>query len=279
MTPSFRALPPGFFISPGRIITAYAIYTPFEGSSRTLTDDTAQRFGTGFLKRELEEWAAIGITTLSSRLTGNEITAYAQLDRQGELPIRLAYTHEIARWNALFVRDIKRMGNLQGHGTDYFWMIGLSVGVPDCCPGGQGGSTGGSVCSDLEKLEILPEDFFGPGGMCYWDQPGEPSRETVLMANRMGYRVAGVHTFGDKGLEIMLDTFAKASQEKSVLGRRFALDHGMMVSPAVIEKSVELDVIWSMQGPMFLREQNRGGRQNLWRRVWSSMGSADKEHD
>ena len=202
-------------------------------------------------KKELEEWAAIGITTLSSRLTGNEITAYAQLDRQGELPIRLAYTHEIARWNALFVRDIKRMGNLQGHGTDYFWMIGLSVGVPDCCPGGQGGSTGGSVCSDLEKLEILPEDFFGPGGMCYWDQPGEPSRETVLMANRMGYRVAGVHTFGDKGLEIMLDTFAKASQEKSVLGRRFALDHGMMVSPAVIEKSVELDVIWSMQGPMF----------------------------
>ena len=33
MTPSFRALPPGFLFSPGRIITACAIYTPFEGSS------------------------------------------------------------------------------------------------------------------------------------------------------------------------------------------------------------------------------------------------------
>ena len=67
----------------------------------------------------------------------------------------------------------------------------------------------------------------------------------------MGYRIAGIHTFGDKGLEIMLDTYAEASQENSVLGRRFALDHGMMVSPAVIQKSAELEVIWSIQGPMF----------------------------
>ena len=35
VTPSFRALPPGFLFPPGRIITAYAIYTPFEGNSST----------------------------------------------------------------------------------------------------------------------------------------------------------------------------------------------------------------------------------------------------
>ena len=202
-------------------------------------------------KKELEEWVAIGVTTISSRLKGNEISTYASLDRNGELPLRFPYTHEIARWNPLFERDIKRLGNLQGHGTDRMWLIGLSVAIPDGNAAGPGGSAGGSVCSTLPKLDTdLPDDYF-PEGICHWDQPGDPTRETVLLANRMGYRIAGVHSYGDKGLEIMLDTFAKASQQNSVLGRRFALDHGMMVSPAVIAKSVELNVIWSLQGPMF----------------------------
>ncbi len=201
-------------------------------------------------KKELEEWAAIGVTTLSSRFRGNEISAYGQLDRRGELPIRIAYTHEIARWNPYFERDLKRLGTLEGHGTDRLWMIGLSVGIPDGSPPGGGGGAGGDVCSSLEKREMFPDDFF-PQGICYWEQPGDPSRDTVLIANRNGYRIAGVHTFGDKGLEIMLDAFEKASQEKSISGRRFALDHGMMVSPRVIEKSAKLGVIWSLQVPMF----------------------------
>ena len=202
-------------------------------------------------KKELEEWVALGITTLSSRLKGNEITAYASLDRKGELPLRFPYTHELARWNPSFESYVKRLGNLQGHGTDRMWMIGLSVAIPDGNPAGPGGSAGGSICSTLPKLVTnLPDDYF-PEGICHWDQPGDPTRETVLIANKMGYRIAGIHTFGDKGLEIMLDTFAEASQENSVLGRRFALDHGMMVSPAVIQKSARLEVIWSIQGPMF----------------------------
>ncbi len=202
-------------------------------------------------KKELEEWVAIGITTLSSRLKGNEISAYASLDRKGELPLRFPYTHELARWNPIFESYVKRLGNLQGHGTDRMWMIGLSVAIPDGNPAGPGGSAGGSICSTLPKLVThLPDDYF-PEGICHWDQPGDPTRETVLTANKMGYRIAGIHTFGDKGLEIMLDTYAAASQENSVLGRRFALDHGMMVSPAVIQKSAKLEVIWSIQGPMF----------------------------
>ncbi len=202
-------------------------------------------------KKELEEWVAIGITTLSSRLKGNELTAFASLDRKGELPLRFPYTHELARWNPVFESYVKRLGNLQGHGTDRMWMIGLSVAIPDGNPAGPGGSAGGSVCSTLPKLVTnLPDDYF-PEGICHWDQPGDPTRETVLTANRMGYRIAGIHSFGDKGLEIMLDTYAEASQENSVLGRRFALDHGMMVSPAVIQKSARLGVIWSIQGPMF----------------------------
>jgi predicted amidohydrolase YtcJ len=201
--------------------------------------------------KELEEWAAIGVTTLSSRFRGTEISAYALLDRAKKLPIRIAYTHELARWNPYFERDLKRLGTLEGHGTDRLWMIGLSVGIPDGSPPGGGGAAGGDVCSTLEKRERFPDDSFYPRGICYWEQPGDPTKETVKIANRNGYRVAGVHTFGDKGLEIMLDTFAEASKENSIADRRFALDHGLMISPAVIKKSADLDVIWSLQVPMF----------------------------
>jgi predicted amidohydrolase YtcJ len=201
--------------------------------------------------KELEEWAAIGVTTLSSRFRGNEISAYALLDRQGKLPIRIAYTHEIGRWNPYFERDLKRLGTLEGHGTDRLWMVGISVGIPDGSPPGGGGAGGGDVCSTKDKREKFPDDSFYPQGMCYWDQPGDPTKDTVKVANRNGYRIAGVHTFGDKGLENMLDTFAEADKESPIKDRRFALDHGMMVSPAVIQKSAKLNVIWSLQVPMF----------------------------
>ena len=202
--------------------------------------------------KELEEWAAIGVTTLSSRFKGSEISAYSLLAREGKLPIRIAYTHELARWNPYFQRDMKRLGNLQNYGIgDRIWMMGLSVGIPDGSPPGGGGAAGGDVCSDVKKRERFPDDsFYEANGFCYWDQPGDPTKETVMIANRFGYRIAGVHTFGDKGLEGMLDTYALAAKERP-LSAPFAADHGLMISPAVIKKSAAVGAIWSLQVPMF----------------------------
>ncbi len=199
-----------------------------------------------FLKRELEEWVAIGVTTLSTRLKGNEVTAYGLLDRAGELPLRLGYSHEIGRSNPFLERDLKRFGNLQGHGTEWMWMIGISIGKPD----GDGPGSRGNVCATPPKKVMLPGDIY-PEGLCEWDLPGEPGADAVLVVNRYGYRVSGVHTFGDKGFLMMLDAFDQANQEKSILGRSFGLDHGMMVSPEIIEKSARLGVTWSLQPPMF----------------------------
>ena len=199
-----------------------------------------------FLKRELEEWVAIGVTTLSTRLKGNEVTAYGMLDRAGELPLRLGYSHEIGRSNPFLERDLKRFGNLQGHGTEWMWMIGISVGKPD----GDGPGSRGNICATIPKRVMLPGDIY-PEGLCEWDMPGEPGADAVLVTNRYGYRVSGVHTFGDKGFLMMLDAFDQANQEDSILGRSFGLDHGMMVSPEIIEKSAQLGVTWSLQPPMF----------------------------
>ena len=203
-----------------------------------------------FFKRELEEWVAIGVTTLSTRLRGNEISAYAQLDRDGELPLRLGYSHEIGRGNPFLERDLKRLGNLQGHGTDWMWMIGISIGIPDGNgPGGAPGLWSGSTCTTPEKNIVLADDYY-PEGLCFWDLPGDPGADSVLVANRYGYRISGVHTFGDQGFMKLLDAFEEADQESSIQGRRFGLDHGLMVSPEVVEKSARLGVTWSLQPPL-----------------------------
>lgn len=202
--------------------------------------------------KELEEWAAIGVTTLSSRFKGSEISAYSLLARQNKLPIRIAYTHELARWNPFFERDMKRLGNIQDYGIgDRIWMMGLSVGIPDGSPPGGGGAAGGDVCSTLKKREKFPDDsFYEENGICYWEQEGDPTKATVMTANRFGYRIAGVHTFGDKGLEIMMDTYAEAAKDHPI-SAPFAADHGLMISPAVIKKTIAAGAIWSLQVPMF----------------------------
>jgi predicted amidohydrolase YtcJ len=217
--------------------------------------------------KELEEWAAIGVTTLSSRFRGTEISAYAMLDREGKLPIRIAYTSELARWNPNFERYMKRIGNTMGHGTDRMWLIGLSVGIPDGSPPGGGGAAGGDVCASPEKRERFPDDsFYEEGGFCYWEQPGDPTKETVMTAYRYGYRIAGVHTFGDKGNLIALDTYKKAEAQKGASGlpeMRPSLDHGMMISPDVIKETVAEDAWWSLQVPMFF-----GPRTSIVSRVF-----------
>lgn len=204
-------------------------------------------------KKELDEWVAIGVTTLSTRLRGNEISAYGLLDRKGELPLRLPYSHEIGRGNPFLERALKRFGNLQGHGTDFMWLIGISIGIPDGNGPGYGRDglpppprSGESSCVSLPKREILSNDYF-PDGICFWDMPDDPGADAALIVNRYGYRIAGVHTFGDKAYLMMLDALERANQEKSIVGKRFALDHANMVSPEVIERAARLGVTWSVQ--------------------------------
>ncbi len=104
----------------------------------------------------------------------------------------------------------------------------------------------------MKKKEMLPGDLWEES-TCHWELPGFPGPDIISTANRYGYRVTGVHTFGDKAYLMMLDAFAQANQEKSIVGKRFALDHGMMISPEVIEKSAQLGVIWSLQTPQYYR--------------------------
>jgi hypothetical protein len=102
----------------------------------------------------------------------------------------------------------------------------------------------------VPKREVFPYDLY-PEGICFWELPDAPGADAVVISNRYGYRVVGMHTFGDKATLMNLDAYEDAGQEKSILDRRFGLDHGMMVSPEVIQQSAKLNVRWSIQPQLF----------------------------
>jgi predicted amidohydrolase YtcJ len=201
-------------------------------------------------RKELEKWVAVGVTTLSTRLNGEQISTFAHMDREGELPLRMAYSHEVGRLNPDLERYLRRFGGIQGHGTDWVWMIGISIANPDGDPPGAAHGLGGGNCSTVDKVRMIERDIF-PEGKCHWDDPGDPSRDAPAIVNRYGYRVSGVHNFGDKAVLQSLEAYEVANQEKSIVGKRFALDHGPMISQEGIKQAAELGAMWSLQPAVF----------------------------
>jgi predicted amidohydrolase YtcJ len=92
----------------------------------------------------------------------------------------------------------------------------------------------------------------------YHDKPGytgvqvtptEQFNHTVSVANKLGLAV-GVHATGDKGIELVLEAFQKANAEKSIVGRRFSVEHADLPTPHAMALFKELGVVASVQPSM-----------------------------
>ncbi len=195
-----------------------------------------------FLKELRENLSPLGHTTFSSRLNANEIRAYALLDVQGKLPVRLAYGDEVGRWNPVFERDMKRnLGAVMTFGSDRMWMNAITVAPPDGSP------NTGEVCSSWVKRNPEPDDVYGPDGQCRWDMDNDMTREAVKLIIDEGFRIANIHTYGDKGNERAVDLFV----EMGGADRRWGLDHSGLFNPDLIRKSGEIGLYWSVSAGKF----------------------------
>lgn len=200
--------------------------------------------------RELQEWAAGGVTTWSSSLGSEAVSAFHYMDQRGMLPIRLAYTNEaLFRDNLYAESTANRFGNLIGHGTDYFWLIGISSGSTDASYPG--------VCTTLEGAS--PEVKAREDCRLTLDNVRGKAAYTAV---KTGLRIAGTHSAGDKATDVLLDIIEKASAEagmnlEQVRAKRHVVDHCTMnPKPAQIERAKKLGIIWSC-APKYLRRAHR----------------------
>ena len=185
----------------------------------------------------------LGLTTLMGRAGGLEVTVFRDLMVRNELTMRVRVAHHFLRQNGYPEAYLKRLGNLTDFGNDWFKIIGTSVQVVD------GTSSNGSANTSSAKLKLLPEDPYGPFGMNKWEESGDlatSDRRSLILANRYGWTVSSLHSSGDMSNTLMLEAFAEAHRERSLVGRHFAIDHGLMWRPEHYAMLKEMDVIPSV---------------------------------
>ena len=66
-------------------------------------------------------------------------------------------------------------------------------------------------------------------------------RQSVLLANRAGWRVH-THAVGDAAVDLVLQAYTAADQDKSLRGRRFSVVHGSLIAPDQVASAKQLDV-------------------------------------
>jgi predicted amidohydrolase YtcJ len=194
-----------------------------------------------------------GLTTIIGRGQGLTTSILNTLAKRGDLTARARIIHEFIRLNPHPEAYLKRIGDMSGFGNDWLKIVGTTVQPVD-------GTTGdGAALSTKRKIRMRPEDPYEWGAnkwISYGPHAVEVPKEksewySLILANRYGWNVTGVHSQGDEGTRILLEAFREANQERPIKDRRFALDHGLLRTPENIAGFKELDVISSI-GPKYL---------------------------
>ena len=166
---------------------------------------TPVQFGFGFTKLANEYYLPAGMTTFGSRLnTSEQVTAYQyMLRRDGRLPIRFAYSFDLARQPIATVSAAalyETIGTLWQtiEANPWHWMHGMSSEGDWDAPnrGCQGEDLPVKPGVDEHKvkgiLEICP-DF------------NSATVQALMRGLRSGWRFAGVHGVGSKALRIFVE--------------------------------------------------------------------------
>jgi hypothetical protein len=117
----------------------------------------------------------------------------------------------------------------------------------------------GSAATSQAKINMVPGDPYGPFGMNKWEESGDlatSDRQSIILANRYGWSVSSLHSSGDLSNTLLLEVFEEAHRERSLVGRHFGIDHGMMLEPRHYEQIKEMDVIPSLYSKALYNNDN-----------------------
>ena len=204
-------------------------------------------------KQEFARLNELGLTMVMGRANGLNVSVFRELMLRDELTIRVRGAHEFLRQNGRPEAYLKRIGNLTGLGSGMFKIIGATVQVVD------GAFTMGSAFTDIPKINRVEGDPYGDYGQNKWTEgtPVEQSdRTNIILGNRYGWTITGMHSSGDRSNTLILEAFKEANQEKPLLGRHFGLDHGEMLRESHFDMLKDMGVIPSMYTMSITNSQN-----------------------
>ncbi|HWP84543.1 MAG TPA: amidohydrolase family protein [Terriglobia bacterium] len=181
----------------------------------------------------LENQAVGGFTTFSSHIVGlRKMPAYTQLVRENRMPVRFAFANRYCQQVEVDIPGcFLRAGDYAGLGDEnnYFWNVGITLGGIDNGPP--------AICTTMEAPPEIKakEDCIIQPGNDYW--------RAVYSAIRSRYRYVVNHTWGDKGVDYVLDVIDQVMKENPsftvdfVKSRRYSSDHcGFYPTPSQLPR-------------------------------------------
>ena len=207
-----------------------------------------------YYKMEMDEIAAQGITSVSTRLLPNHLAAYSWLHARGEMPIRLPYTLEALSRSEMTDAIASRIIGLQGGsgkdfwgaGDDWLWIIGVTPISLDSLVGS------GSACvrqpypRESANFPMWKFQFYGPYGLCRLQSDQYPDADVIKKIGENGFRITGLHVGGDRAIDELMDSMEKMEQTyPDIAQRRWAIDHCEAVHEDQIQRAKKLGVMFS----------------------------------
>ncbi len=201
----------------------------------------------GLLTQAVDKMLAAGYTSIRDPgLEPSQMRVYQNVWKKGDLRIRVSMMPSLERSGkaskmsaAEYVQFFSDWGVRDGFGSPMLRIDAIKLAL-------DGGFEGALMRDPYAEGSDFDADFHGIQRV-----PTEKFTQVVMGLNRAGWR-AGTHVAGDKAIDIVLDAYEKADQDKSIKGKRWILEHALLTRPDHIKRIKELGLVISTQDHVYI---------------------------
>jgi predicted amidohydrolase YtcJ len=202
---------------------------------------------------------AAGLTSI--RYAGAPVEQYRLLQemaRKGTLTLRVSQLLRLPANDGPTMREaIAATGLRSDEGDEWVRIGGMKLGV-------DGGFEGGWMREPYAEPWGEHGTFRGVNTM-----KQAPYTSVVKELNRLGWRVA-THAVGDAAIDEVLEAYEAAHAEKSIAGKRWALEHGFIPARDQFPRMKALDLVISAQDHLYLAGPSLVNYWGAKRAAWTT---------
>lgn len=171
-----------------------------------------------------------GVTTIHDNTSANQLAVYQELERRGELTVRVNARPTLDRWE-----DLRALGIQQGFGNDWIRIGGLK-GFVD-------GIMGNSTARFYE-----PQLHSGERGSWRPMMTESPGMLPLLVGADSSGLWPHVHAIGDEAVDTLLTMFEETMRVNGPRDRRFRLIHTQVLRDSTVaDRMARLGIIAELQ--------------------------------
>ena len=193
------------------------------------------------LQEQHRKLNAVGLTSI--RYPGASVEQYRllqEMKRRGTLTVRVNQLMRFGADSGAAMRTaIAASGISPDEGDEWVRIGGMKLGV-------DGGFEGGWMRQPYAEPWGEGGTFFGVNTM-----KQAPYTDVVKELNRLGWRVA-THAVGDAAIDEVLAAYEAADAEKSIVGRRWTIEHGFIPQADQFPRMKKLALVISAQDHLYL---------------------------